>query len=125
MNQQHDRIVALCEQLKLDRLGSEWPALAQDAANKEASFADFLEAVLNTERGIRDERKRITLSRLATMPSIKTLEQSTGAMPAVPPRRRSRNSVIWPSYNVPRTSCCSARAASARPTSRWRSLIVR
>ena len=31
MNQQHDRIVALCEQLKLDRLGVEWPALAQDA----------------------------------------------------------------------------------------------
>lgn len=75
MNQQHDRIVALCEQLKLDRLSGEWPALAQDAANQEASFADFLEAVLNTERGIRDERKRVTLSRLATMPSIKTLEQ--------------------------------------------------
>lgn len=75
MNQQHDRIVALCEQLKLERLGSEWPALAQDAANHEASFADFLEALLNTERRIRDERKRITLSRLATMPSIKTLEQ--------------------------------------------------
>jgi len=75
MNQQHDRIVALCEQLKLDRLGTEWPALAQEAANKEASFADFLEAVLSTERSIRDERKRITLTRLATLPSIKTLEQ--------------------------------------------------
>ena len=75
MNQQHDRIVALCEQLKLDRLGAEWPALAQEAANNDASFADFLEAVLNNERVIRDERKRITLTRLATMPSIKTLEQ--------------------------------------------------
>ena len=75
MNQQHDRITALCEQLKLDRLGTEWPALAQDAANNEASFADFLEAVLGAERRIRDERKRITLTRLATMPSIKTLDQ--------------------------------------------------
>ena len=75
MNQQHDRIVALCEQLKLDRLGTEWPALAQDAANNQASFADFLEALLSTELSIRDERKRITLTRLATMPSIKTLEQ--------------------------------------------------
>lgn len=75
MNPQHDRIVALCEQLKLDRLGTEWPALAQDAANNEASFADFLEAVLASERGIREERKRITLTRLATLPSIKTLEQ--------------------------------------------------
>jgi len=75
MNQQHDRIVALCEQLKLDRLGTEWPALAQDAANNQASFADFLEALLTTERSIRAERQRITLTRLATMPSIKTLEQ--------------------------------------------------
>lgn len=75
MNQQHDRIVALCEQLKLDRLGTEWPALAQDAANNQASFADFLEALLTTERSIRNERQRITLTRLATMPSIKTLEQ--------------------------------------------------
>ncbi|WP_440866033.1 hypothetical protein [Symbiopectobacterium purcellii] len=29
MNLQHDRIAALCEQLKLDRLPAEWPAVAQ------------------------------------------------------------------------------------------------
>jgi len=31
MSLQHDRIAELCEQLKLTRLGAEWPALAQDA----------------------------------------------------------------------------------------------
>ena len=72
---QADRIAALCEQLKLSRLGSEWPTLAQDAAREEASFADFLERVLASELVARDERRCSTLLRLATMPVVKTLEQ--------------------------------------------------
>jgi len=72
---QTDRIAALCEQLKLARLGTEWPALAQDAARDEASFADFLERVLASEIVARDERRCTTLMRLATMPAVKTLEQ--------------------------------------------------
>jgi DNA replication protein DnaC len=75
MTIQHDRIAEMCEQLKLARLASEWPALAQDAANRDANFADFLEKVLTSEIAARDERKRTTLMRLATMPSVKTLEQ--------------------------------------------------
>jgi len=72
---QHDRIAEMCEQLKLVRLSTEWPALAQDAAKTDASFADFLEKMLVSEMAARDERKRTALMRLATMPSIKTLEQ--------------------------------------------------
>ena len=75
MSLQHDRIAELCEQLKFARLGSDWPALAQDAARDGASFADFLENVLASEQVAREERKRTVLMRLATMPSIKTLEQ--------------------------------------------------
>ena len=75
MNLQHERIAQLCEQLKFARLGSEWPALAQDAARDGASFADFLEKVLASEQVAREERKRTVLMRLATMPSIKTFEQ--------------------------------------------------
>ena len=75
MSLQHDRIAELCEQLKFVRLASDWPAMAQDAANAEASFADFLERVLASERAAREERKRTVLMRLATMPAIKTLEQ--------------------------------------------------
>lgn len=75
MSLQHDRISALCEQLKLARLGAEWPALAQDAARSEASFADFLEKVLVSELGARHERRANTLMKLATMPAVKTLEQ--------------------------------------------------
>ena len=75
MSLQHDRIAELCEQLKFARLRSDWSALAQDAAHDSASFADFLEKVLASEQAARQERKRITLIRLATMPTIKTLEQ--------------------------------------------------
>ena len=75
MSLQHDRIAEMCEQLKFARLGSHWPALAQDAAREESSFADFLEKVLASEIAAREERKRVTMMRLATMPCIKTLEQ--------------------------------------------------
>jgi DNA replication protein DnaC len=75
MTLQHERIAALCEQLKFSRLGSEWPALAQDAARAQASFADFLEKALACELLARDERKRTILLKLATMPAVKTLEQ--------------------------------------------------
>ena len=75
MSLQHERIAELCEQLKFARLGSDWPALAQDAARDGASFADFLEKVLASEQVAREERKRTVLMRLATMPAIKTLDQ--------------------------------------------------
>ena len=75
MSLQHDRIAEMCEQLKLVRLAMDWPSLAQDAARDGASFADFLEKVLLSENQAREERKRIALTRLATMPVIKTLEQ--------------------------------------------------
>lgn len=76
MNLQHQRITELCEQLKLASLGVQWPALAQDAAREEASFADFLEKVLASELLARDERRTSTLLKLATMPAVKSLEQS-------------------------------------------------
>jgi len=75
MSLQHQRIGELCEQLKFARLASEWPALAQDAARQETSLADFLERVLASELAAREERKRSTLLRMATMPAVKTIEQ--------------------------------------------------
>ena len=75
MRLQHERITALCEQLKFARLHAEWPALAQEAARGEASYADFLEKLLECELAGRNERRCSTLLKLATMPAIKTLEQ--------------------------------------------------
>lgn len=75
MSLQHERIAELCERLKFARLHTEWPALAQDAARAEASFADFLEKVLACELAGRNDRRCTVLLKLATMPAVKTLEQ--------------------------------------------------
>lgn len=75
MNLQHERIGALCERLKLERISVDWPHLAQGAAEGKASFAEFLERVLAAEADAREERKRSILLKLATLPAVKTLEQ--------------------------------------------------
>lgn len=75
MIQQHERIAGLCEQLKMACLATEWPGLAQQAAQDEVSFADFLEKLLGRELAAREQRKRVTLLKLATMSAAKTLEQ--------------------------------------------------
>ena len=86
MNLQHERIAALCSDLKLYRIASDWPPLAQDAARTEASFADFLERLLNGETDARGERQRQTLLKLATLPGVKTLEQFDFAFASGAPR---------------------------------------
>lgn len=86
MTLQQDRIGALCAGLKLERMAAEWPALAQEAAADEASFADFLEKLLSAEANARLERTRQTLLQLATLPAVKTLEQYDFAFASGAPR---------------------------------------
>lgn len=43
MNLQHERLIALSQALRLEGIAAQWSALAQKAANEEASFADYLE----------------------------------------------------------------------------------
>ena len=86
MSLQQERIAVLCSGLKLDRLSAEWPALAQQAAADEASYADFLEKLLSAEAGARVERTRQTLLKLATLPAVKTLEQYDFAFASGAPR---------------------------------------
>ena len=90
MNLQHERIDGLCAQLKLDRIASDWGALAQHAATTDASVADFLEQLLQAELGAREERKRQTLTKLASLPSIKTLEQYDFGFASGAPRAQIR-----------------------------------
>lgn len=86
MNLQHDRIEALCQELKLERIGTDWPHQAQQAARDQASFADFLEQLLGTEREARAERSRQTLLKMASLPAVKTLEQFDFAFASGVPR---------------------------------------
>jgi DNA replication protein DnaC len=86
MNLQRERIAMLCDVLKLDRIGSEWPAVAQWAAAQDSSHGDFLEKILNVENDARLERQRTALMKLATLPSIKTIEQYDFAFASGAPR---------------------------------------
>lgn len=74
MNLQQERISAMCQHLGLSRVGVDWSALAQQAARDETSYADFLEQLLITENNARLQRQRDILMKLATLPSVKTIE---------------------------------------------------
>jgi DNA replication protein DnaC len=71
---QQQRIAALCEELKLPVLSTEWSALAQRAGDTQASFADFLASLFETEQAAKNERTRQALLKLATLPVVKTIE---------------------------------------------------
>lgn len=86
MNLQMDRIAALCSELKLYRIASDWSPIAQEVARQELSFGDFLERLLGVETDARGERQRHTLLKLATLPMIKTLEQFDFAFASGAPR---------------------------------------
>jgi DNA replication protein DnaC len=75
MNVQHEHIVTLCAELKLDHLPQCYEQLATEAAQREASFMDFLESLLNAEAAVRSDRTRALLTRMAGFPAIKRLEQ--------------------------------------------------
>lgn len=50
MNLQHQRVVELCNELRLGGIAAQYAALAQKAAEKHVSFTAFLEELLLAER---------------------------------------------------------------------------
>ena len=82
------RIDALCEELSLTAVANHYASLADEAAQKERSFVEYLASVLAEEAALRDERRREVLMRMAAFPSVKTLEQfDFDAAPGVPKAR--------------------------------------
>lgn len=75
MNVQHERIADLCEQLKLATIATQYPDVAQQAAQQQHSYSEFLEKLLKTEVHSRQSRTRSTLARMAGFPVIKTLDE--------------------------------------------------
>jgi DNA replication protein DnaC len=56
-------------------MAAEWPGVAQEAARDSASFGDFLERLLGLENDARKQRQREAVMKMATLPSVKTLEE--------------------------------------------------
>jgi len=70
-----ERIEELCAALSLPAIGRDYANLADEAARKKQSFTDYLERVLDAEHALRQERSRQMLVKLATFPSVKTLDE--------------------------------------------------
>ena len=125
MNLQMDRIAAMCSALKLYRIASDWSPIAQEVARQELSFGDFLERLLGAEADARGERQRHTLLKLATLPTIKTLEQFDFAFASGAPRaqiqelaglafiERAENVVLLGPSGVGKSHVASALASRA------------
>jgi len=87
---QHQRILELCQELRLSAMPNLYPGIAQSAAAKAASFADFLEETLRAERDARSVRAREMFARVAGFPTIKTLDGFDFGFAAGVPRPQIR-----------------------------------
>ncbi len=80
---QHERITQLATELRLLAVTDLYGPIAQTAATrKDASYSDFLEDGLRSERDARNVRSREIITQMAGFPALKTLEAfafATGA----------------------------------------------
>jgi DNA replication protein DnaC len=74
MNLQDERIQAACGSLALSAVAEHYPALAQQAADGDASFTDFLERCLKAEQDERRSRSQAMLTKFAGFPAIKLID---------------------------------------------------
>ena len=74
MNLSEERLAHFAEKLRLPDVPSLVPALAQQAAEREWSFSDFAEALLQAQSDASDARACDTLQRLAGFPARKTID---------------------------------------------------
>ena len=74
MNLQDERIRSACDALTLGAIADHYPQLAQQAADTDASFADFLETCLKVEQDERRSRSQTMLTKFAGFPAIKLID---------------------------------------------------
>ena len=75
MNLQHERIDNFCQQLELNGVLQSYSNIAQNSANNNESYTDFLEKILEEELSIRKFKGKQMLLKTAGFPYIKTFEQ--------------------------------------------------
>ncbi len=88
MSLQHQRVVELCNELRLGGVAAQYTALAQKAAENSTSFTDFVEELLVAERESRRARAREMFARVAGFPAIKTLDQYDFSFATGAPRKQ-------------------------------------
>lgn len=75
VNLVYKRIAPLCDQLHLLEVGANWSVIVEESARTKRSSGEFRERLLSAEVTARDQRIRETMLRLATLPSIKTIDR--------------------------------------------------
>src|SRR5258707_12445793 len=75
MSLQSERIQLLMQRLSLTEMARGYEALAEQAAQKNLPYCDFLEQVLESEANVRQERNIKVRTQLAGFPDTKRLEQ--------------------------------------------------
>ena len=75
MSLQSERIQLLMQRLSLTEMARGYEALAEQAAQKNLPYCDFLEQVLESEANVRQERNIKVRTQLAGFPDLKRLEQ--------------------------------------------------
>jgi len=74
MNLQDERIQVACDSLSLGAIAEHYPALAQEAADSDASYTEFLERCLKAEQDERRSRSQAMLTKFAGFPAIKLID---------------------------------------------------
>ena len=74
MSLQSERIADMCRQLGLYAIDEVWSNVAEYHLNSEGTYADFVEQLLTEELNAKALRSQATLLKLASLPSVKTLE---------------------------------------------------
>lgn len=75
MNLAHERIAQACHYLGLYSTLEHYSRLAQQAADAQQPYTDFLENILLQEMQGRQQRRQHLLTRMAAFPCIKTLDE--------------------------------------------------
>src|SRR5260370_31157709 len=90
MSLQSERIKLVMQGLSLTEMGGGYEALAEQAAQKNLPYCDFLEQVLESEVNVRQERNIKVRTQLAGFPDLKRLEQFDFKFPTSIDEKRIR-----------------------------------
>jgi DNA replication protein DnaC len=123
MSVQHERLIELCNELRLGGIAAQYPALAQTAAEKRTSFTDFVEDLLVAGRESRRARAREMFARVAGFPAIKTLDQYDFTFATGAPRKQIMELASLAFIERAENLVSSDPRVSARLISRSRSAI--
>ncbi|MEX2496441.1 MAG: IS21-like element helper ATPase IstB [Woeseia sp.] len=74
MNLQDERIRTACDSLSLGAIADNYPTLAQQAVDSDASYTEFLERCLKAEQDERRRRSRAMLTKFAGFPAVKLID---------------------------------------------------